>query len=119
MGGVNFVKVLLVLILIILVVILGNLTGFVVLPTAETTITTTTIPTDKESCETLGGKWGVFGLIREERCILPTSDAGKSCTDSNQCESACIGYKCYQWNPVPGGCYDFVENGEIKPICID
>lgn len=44
----------------------------------------------KHACESLGGKWGNFGLLKKEQCNLPTSDAGKECSDSKQCESACV-----------------------------
>lgn len=44
----------------------------------------------KKNCEALGGHWGTFGLMVHEQCNLPTPDAGKECTDSDQCKSACI-----------------------------
>jgi len=77
--------------------------------------------TNKESCEAQGGRWSRHYLLPGESCILPTSDAGDPCTDSIQCESACVAPgNCYGWNPIPGGCYSFVENGEIQPeLCID
>ena len=79
-------------------------------------------PTNKESCETLGGVWKVWGDARnpQPECNLPTSDSGKSCTDSSQCESYCeapkgsaIGAKaegkCYGFKIA--GCMQEVKNG--------
>ncbi len=48
------------------------------------------IPQDKETCEVQGGEWGRFGLTIKEQCNLPTSDAGKTCSNQNECEGACI-----------------------------
>lgn len=47
-------------------------------------------PSTKQECEAAGGNWGRWGLLVEERCNLPTRDAGKSCSDSSQCQSACV-----------------------------
>ena len=48
------------------------------------------IPQDKETCEARRGEWGRFGLVIKEQCNLPTSDAGKICSNQNECEGACI-----------------------------
>jgi len=42
---------------------------------------------DKESCEAAGGKWEINDIAV---CNLPTSDSGKECADSSQCEGLCI-----------------------------
>ncbi|MCX6695605.1 MAG: hypothetical protein NTU61_04855 [Candidatus Altiarchaeota archaeon] len=47
-------------------------------------------PKDNESCEALGGIWGRMGLSPSESCNLPTSDAGKTCSDNSECEGMCI-----------------------------
>ena len=44
-------------------------------------------PKNKESCEAAGGKWEINDAAV---CNLPTSDSGKECTDSSQCEGLCI-----------------------------
>jgi len=88
-------------------------------------------PRDKESCEAKGGLWGPIGLSPEERCNLPTSDAGKECSDSDECEGYCVaellpeewsksGVKgqCTAWRIVVG-CITLVEDGKAKGICID
>jgi hypothetical protein len=67
-------------------------------------------PTDKESCETRGGKWEIWRDMPEAtpECNLPTADGGEECADSSQCESYCqaprgteIGVK------IVGECYRF------------
>lgn len=97
-----------------------------------------TIPKDKESCESLNGKWGRIGFeLLEEVCNLSTLDAGKECTSSNQCEGSCIAElseedrneaidgvvytkgKCTEWRLVDG-CHPFIEDGKVKGIlCVD
>lgn len=95
------------------------------------------IITDKESCETLGGSWGKIGLSQEESCNLPTSDAGKECSDSGECEGSCIAEllqedwnkavqgvvytkgKCTAWK-ITVGCHAFVESRKVQGIlCVD
>jgi hypothetical protein len=44
----------------------------------------------KADCLTRHGKWGHFGRMVKEQCNLPTSDTGKACTDSGQCQSVCF-----------------------------
>ncbi len=44
----------------------------------------------RAECEAAGGKWGRFGLRQRELCDLPAPDAGKACTDSKDCASACV-----------------------------
>ena len=65
---------------------------------------------NKKTCEEQGGIWSIWSNIENpiKECNLPTSDGGKECTDSSQCESYCqapedseidssvIG-KCYEW----------------------
>ncbi|HII29473.1 hypothetical protein COT48_03395 [Candidatus Woesearchaeota archaeon CG08_land_8_20_14_0_20_47_9] len=45
---------------------------------------------DNVSCAAQGGKWGQFGLSLEERCNLPTSDAGKVCSNSVESREVCV-----------------------------
>ncbi len=88
--------------------------------------TTVAVPTSKEQCESLGGKWGKFGLAPVERCNLPTTDGKSSCTDGSQCqaglciaesEGASLG-KCPEWK-MNFGCMSIIENGKFIGICID
>ena len=98
-----------------------------------------TISTDKESCESLGGNWGPIGLFPEEVCVLPTSDGGKICTDSSECEAKCAaslteeqynslmtaytliqttGF-CTAWK-TSVGCNAYVVNGTVSQVlCVD
>lgn len=89
--------------------------------------TTISVPTNKESCELLGGWWGTIGRMRVEICNLPTSDAGKECSDSDECEGYCIAElsredwdkaihgviyskgKCTAWISISGCPYLFVH----------
>ena len=45
---------------------------------------------DLAACLEAGGRWEVLGYSGPG-CNLPTSDGGKSCTGSEECESACFG----------------------------
>ena len=97
------------------------------------------IPSDKESCESLGGRWEKIGLSQEESCNLPTSDAGKICSDSSECQGSCIAElskedldkvsgqndfvytkgKCSRWK-ITAGCNAFVKDGKVENIlCVD
>ena len=93
-------------------------------------------PKSKEACEAMGGSWGRVGLNPEEVCNLPTSDAGKICSGSSECEGSCIADlssedyqkaqhenlytngKCTRWK-MTVGCLAFVEDGEVQNICVD
>ena len=51
------------------------------------------IPSMEEECLARGGSWEARGLPyigRPKSCELITSDTGKRCTDSSQCEGACL-----------------------------
>lgn len=100
------------------------------------------IPQTKESCEAKGGQWGKWGLKPPEApatCNLPTTDAGKECSGSNECEGACIAElteeqkdmlnktdepvytkgQCSSVNIVVG-CHAYVINGKVEGIlCAD
>jgi len=88
-------------------------------------------------CEAKGGWWGSLGLSPVPQCNLPTSDAGKECSDSGECEGACIVElssddvarvkggeiihakgRCSAWRIIVG-CYAFVEDGVVVLMCID
>ena len=66
---------------------------------------------DKTACENVGGYWGVIGLVPDgtpPNCIFPTSDAGKECTDSEQCESFCEAPEGSNLGEeVIGNCYEY------------
>ena len=92
-------------------------------------------PRDKKSCEAAGGKWEINDV---EVCNLPTSDFGKECSDSNQCEGLCIaelseeeynkatqGTIIYTKGKCSGetnvlGCTPIVNDGKVNGIlCMD
>ncbi len=96
-------------------------------------------PQDKESCESQGGRWGPIGLSPEEVCVMPTTDAGKVCLDSSECQSACVADlnqledyitvnmhipipatgKCTAWKSVVG-CNAYVKHGVVNGVlCVD
>lgn len=108
-------------------------------PTARPTKSMIDIPKDKAACEAQGGKWGRIGLAPRDACNLPTSDAGQICSDSSECEGACVADlsradydrvtknkviidsagKCTPWRIVVG-CLAVVTDGKVNGImCID
>jgi len=95
-------------------------------------------PIDNESCIAQGGIWGPIGLSPEPSCMLPTTDAGKVCSDSSECQAACVAElsqmesdlirnhipvmttgKCTAWIGSVG-CKAYVENGVVNGVlCVD
>jgi hypothetical protein len=85
----------------------------------------------RAECEAAGGKWGRFGLRQQELCDLPAPDAGKACTDSKDCASACVAPdaapvassaegKCYGRMLLLGTCLKQVRDGVVAPpLCAD
>ena len=85
----------------------------------------------RAECEAAGGKWGRFGLRQRELCDMPAPDAGKPCTDSKDCASACIAPdpapvasnaegKCYGRMLLLGTCLKQVRGGVVAPpLCAD
>ena len=76
----------------------------------------------KKACEEKNGIWGrQDGRGRVKGCNLPTSDAGKTCKDSRECESACVSDKvtgkiqCYGWK-IFKGCGKIVSE---QVFCVD
>lgn len=89
---------------------------------------------DRLACEEAGGTWSyvfLHGLIRYSypfSCDFPTTDAGKECTDSDQCTTFCAPPKtedtrsaemvvgtCYGRTNFPNqGCFELIEDGKIR-----
>ncbi len=70
----------------------------------------------REECEcvALDGWWNI------DRCYSLTTDSGKSCTDSGECEGQCLGDgwestsgKCGKW-AVEKGCHYVLLNGKVN-----
>jgi hypothetical protein len=88
-------------------------------------------PTTEQECLKQGGSWGPTSMftaaMKANSCTLKTRDAGKACSDGNQCEGFCIA------NDGPGpigrcssttnriGCYREVEHGAAmqQALCYD
>jgi len=98
-------------------------------------------PSTKEECEAQGGRWGQFTLnpSAPHRCSMPTIDAGRECTDGNECEakrclidltkeqretheqnaSQPVKGRCVNWT-ITTGCMDTVEQGKYAgTLCVD
>lgn len=83
------------------------------------------------SCIAKGGQWQRVGRIQQLSCVLPTSDAGKACTDASQCEMLCLatGADVVPGTAVTGqcsastnifGCLTRVKDGKVEgTLCID
>ncbi|MHA7733379.1 hypothetical protein [Nitrosopumilus sp. S6] len=82
-------------------------------------------------CLAIDGKWEIRAYVRNSQphCNLPTSDEGKRCTDSTQCESFCQAEDDVQYGTQSIGiCYGYqfatcanqVINGTASGmICVD
>lgn len=77
------------------------------------------ITSDENICRLQGGQISMTG-----ECIITTSDAYKSCTDSSQCLSYCVSKDkfatsgtCYNQTPM-FGCWYIIEDGQaVRKIC--
>ena len=101
-------------------------------PDTEQPFQTTLSDADRATCAADGGTVERRGRLGAELCVVPFADAGKSCTDSSQCEGQCI---AEETGPQPSaqnpkgmcqaddrlfGCYSTIENGKIATtICVD
>ena len=82
-------------------------------------------------CRMRGGEWTRYGLPPKPVCLMKTKDAGKSCTDSSQCQGACVNYgpnltrgqkakgECTAKNIVIG-CFTSIKDGKAEmSLCVD
>jgi len=80
----------------------------------------------KEQCEIAGGLWGIWSnrSPATASCNPSTSDVGKECTDSSQCQSFCQANEGAEINSEEAGtCYGYelatcmqeVRNGVVDP----
>lgn len=73
-------------------------------------------PTTRDACIAAGGDWDdLSGRGHITGCNLPTSDGGKACTDSGQCEGVCRNGRCTDHQQARG--CGILENG--RRLCID
>jgi putative hemolysin len=84
-------------------------------------------------CLARGGRMQPIGRMQSMQCVIAYADAGRRCTDSDQCAGQCrvadvttrpapgasaVG-QC-QADSNPSGCYTTVENGRAQAtICVD
>ncbi|MFQ5774930.1 MAG: hypothetical protein ACE5GS_10455 [Kiloniellaceae bacterium] len=87
----------------------------------------------RPGCEAKGGRWlPLYKVHRFRVCVLPTQDAGRSCTDSRQCEGYCLAERelapggqaapgrCSNRAPLGGGCWNMVAEGlATGMVCSD
>jgi len=84
-------------------------------------------------CLARGGRMQPLGRMQTMQCVVPYADAGRRCTDSDQCEGQCrvadvttrpapgasVVGQC-QVDSNPFGCHATVENGRAQAtICVD
>ncbi len=96
-----------------------------------------TVPKDEAGCASMSGVWKKLGPRPTEECNLPTTDAGKKCRSSKECEGVCLAKltkdqmrkgmsgrkfktlgQCSEWIKVLG-CQAFVYQGWAKVVCVD
>lgn len=85
--------------------------------------------TNETDCMREGGQWTQLGRAPVKQCLRQTTDAGKACTDSEQCEGQCmapegsvdgsqVGGSC-SVDTNPFGCQQRVRGGMASTICVD
>jgi len=87
--------------------------------------------TTKEACEANEGTWYRAGMAGQELCDIEAPDAGEKCSDSADCESACVvdsrvlpgthvTGRCDKWHHRLGRCVAEVKNGVTGgALCVD
>ncbi len=100
---------------------------------AQTPVPSAAGGTDAEACAAQGGKMLPQGRMQTTRCVISYADAGKRCTDGDDCAGDCrvedvagaphagvaaVG-QC-QVSSSRFGCYTTVEDGKAEAtICVD
>ncbi len=83
---------------------------------------------NKAKCEAKGGLWGgtVSGRGRTPGCNLPTSDAGKPCTNDSQCQGSCVPKErmtppcvCDRWMSQPKGFQMWCTDKGVQALEVD
>jgi hypothetical protein len=85
--------------------------------------------TNESDCQRVGGQWTQLGRAPGKQCLRQTTDAGKACTDSEQCEGQCLAPEgSVDGTPVGGscsvdtnpfGCQQRLRDGVALTICVD
>lgn len=77
----------------------------------------------KEACQKCQGVWGRFGVNKLEACNCKTSDAGKTCSDGDDCQGYCLFQRYDSDGREEGlcsetqrlvGCYGIIFHGASK-----
>ena len=92
------------------------------------------LPSEKlaKECLAKGGTYSKQGRLQAYRCVMQFSDAGKSCSDSSECQGSCVNSDkaieagtsnvkgtCAATDS-PFGCRQTIEGGVAKGfLCID
>lgn len=90
------------------------------------------VPATQSACLAAKGTWGPMGMRGIAGCSVPYADAGKTCTDGDQCLGDCrvvepdqamldkpITGQC-QASSSPFGCFARVEDGHSTGfLCVD
>ena len=90
------------------------------------------VPTTQSACLAASGTWGPMGMRGLAGCSVPYGDAGRTCTDGDQCQGDCrvlepdqamadkaIKGQC-QARRSPFGCFARVEDGHSTGfLCVD
>ncbi|MBP6011843.1 MAG: hypothetical protein KBA31_06405 [Alphaproteobacteria bacterium] len=90
-------------------------------------------PKDEESCRKASGDWQRVCLMGDWACVVTYADAGKTCSDGDECEGRLCLYQGAE-RPVPGtpakgeckrtsnpcGCFARVVKGKVQgALCVD
>lgn len=81
-------------------------------------------------CKAKGGYFGKLGIgSHPPECNLPTSDKGRRCTSSSQCEGYCLAIGTPKEGDTARGlcsdrqklftCRIYVEGGLARHVCVD
>jgi hypothetical protein len=83
-------------------------------PAAPIAVTKPVIPKTEAECIARGGSWTTLGLPMPDKpktCDLKTNDSGRTCTDSKQCQGACLAPAGVATGAVAtGSCSPYVAN---------
>ena len=91
---------------------------------------TQTAQSETATCAARGGAMQPVGRMQRQTCVVPFSDAGKTCSDKADCQGACIADgnaesqaattgQCQKTN-VQFGCYAKIVDGKATgAICVD
>ena len=82
-------------------------------------------------CLREGGEWKKVGRQQADTCVLPASDAGMACQNSDECEVACVAPTslaevgeaalgvCLESTDL-FGCRAYISKGIVEPtLCVD